>query len=299
MSISQITYLLPFLEQHSCSPLKRFSQNFLVDGNIVSKILSVAEVKEGDLCIEIGPGPGALTEGLLAKGASVCAIEIDRSFAQALRRLSPDLARLQILETDALEIDWEKLLSSFHEQGFTKSQIKIISNLPYHITTPLLVKILPLHLYAESATLMMQKEVGVRLKTSHPSASSGYDSSLALYAGFFSRLTSCFTVSSSCFYPKPTVESIVMRFALTPPPADVPIPEFFQMTRTAFGKKRKLLTSSLRQLYSKERVEKALFEIGLSVTARPAELPLGLWVDLFRACHEWKEQGGDEPKKCG
>ncbi|MGH2612339.1 MAG: ribosomal RNA small subunit methyltransferase A, partial [Rhabdochlamydiaceae bacterium] len=134
--------------------MKFLSQNFLIDGNIVRKIVKFAEVKKGDSILEIGPGPGALTEELLAQGASVIAVEKDRKFAAALHRLQTADQRLQIFENDVLK---------WNPTSHLNFKTKLIANLPYNITTPILTHFLPQRKFFQSLTVMVQREVGERV----------------------------------------------------------------------------------------------------------------------------------------
>ena len=259
--------LVQLLEQLGTKAKKNLSQNFLIDGNILRKILSAAEIAASDLVIEIGPGPGALTEALLAAGAHVIAIEKDPVFASALHRLQTADERLEIHTEDVLKFPF-----AAHLQGKTK--VKVVANLPYHITTPILERLIFLHENIESLTLMVQKEVAERFTAKKNTPEYG---SLTIFLQAYSTARYCFTVEPTCFYPKPKVRSAVVHFSLKTP-IDLP-PDFFRLTRTAFQKRRKMLRSSLRELHAPERIEQALSAEGLNPEARPEDLSL----DEFRS----------------
>ena len=143
MAIFHRKQLMMFLDELGIRPKKGLSQNFLIDQNILSKIASEATVSSEDLVLEIGPGPGALTETLLSKGAHVIAIEKDQNLAKALERFQTEDNRLSVIESDVLEVNFEELFKDQLKKG---TKIKVIANLPYNITSPILLKLLPLQL---------------------------------------------------------------------------------------------------------------------------------------------------------
>jgi 16S rRNA (adenine1518-N6/adenine1519-N6)-dimethyltransferase len=273
MKVYRSSELRLFLQELGLDAKKGLSQNFLIDGNILRKIIQAAGIQPGDRVIEIGPGPGALTEFLLDYGASVTAIELDPHFAQALKRLQEPGRPLTIFQKDFLKFPLEDFLAN------STGKIKVVANLPYHITTPILTKLLPMHHSIESVTIMVQKEFAKRMTA--PSGSSDYGS-FSVFTAFYSQPTYCFTVEPTCFYPRPKVQSAVVC-CLLKPPLLTPVQEeaFFVLTRSAFQKKRKMLRTSLKSLYSAEAIEQALGEMGISVQARPEELSLEQFLILF------------------
>ncbi|MGL4540155.1 MAG: 16S rRNA (adenine(1518)-N(6)/adenine(1519)-N(6))-dimethyltransferase RsmA [Candidatus Rhabdochlamydia sp.] len=253
-------------------PKKALSQNFLIDGNIVRKIVDTAQVQTDDVVLEIGPGPGALTEALLLKGAFVTAIEKDAVFAQQLHRLQ-DLGNLKIHEEDFLLFDLEKFLHS------KKSKIKVVANLPYHITTPILLTLLPHYDKIDSLTIMVQKEYADRMVAA---SKTPHYSHLSLLVSFFCQAKLIFTINPNSFFPKPKIRSAIVHCKLNPPILTNDIDAFFFLTRSAFQQKRKMLRSSLRSLAPSELIEQALQAIHLSKTARPEELNLQEFISLFK-----------------
>lgn len=258
-----------FLEDLGVRPNKRLSQNFLIDGNIIRKIISFAGVQAGDHVLEIGPGPGALTQALLETGAYVTAIEKDPTFATALERLQTPDQRLIVLKQDALECDFSTLFSK---------KAKVVANLPYHITTPILAKLLPLHESFESLVVMIQKEVGIRFVA--PCGTKDY-SSFSIFLQFYSQPDYGFTVEPTCFFPRPSVKSAVVKLSLKKPPYVSSTDNFFKLTRTAFQQRRKMLRASLKELYGSDAVEKALVQLGKDPQIRPEELSLENFLNLF------------------
>lgn len=263
---------------------KSFSQNFLIDQNVIAKIGREAEVAEGDLICEIGPGPGAITEYLLGKGAKVFAIEIDKELAKGLEELVEREPNLTLFCADALEFSYDQL--------FPKgAKGKVVASLPYQITTPILDKIIRRHDLFSSLTLVVQKEVAERM-VAKPNTSEY--SHLTLFASAYAAVTYRFTIKPNSFYPAPKVHSAVIRLDLHPFPFPHDPASFFAMTRAAFGKKRKMLRASLKELYASEVVERALQEMGLPVSARPQELSLMAFGTLFSKLPPPKEQQRDE-----
>lgn len=255
-----LSELIPFLKSVEARPKKSLSQNFLVEPTIVQKIVQTAEVAPGDVVLEIGPGPGALTLALLEAGARVYAVEMDSVFARELDRFKND--RLRVFQADFLKFPMHQL----------PPNIKIVANLPYHITTPILEKIFASPF--SSLTIMVQKEVADRMSAAAGSKTFG---SLSLFVQFYSQFHSAFPVSASCFYPKPKVDSTVIRLNHRKPPEIDPV-WFFSLVHKAFQQRRKMITSSLS--LPKEEVRTILGSIGIRPDARPETLSLDQWVQL-------------------
>ncbi len=269
--------LRSFLDGLGARACKRLSQNFLIDGNILRKILIASNICAEDFVIEIGPGPGALTESLLNQGATVLAIEKDPLFAQALKRLQTQDHRLFVFEDDALRFDLVAQLQSLLPHG---KKAKLVANLPYHLTTPLITRFVQMNQWVESLTLMVQKEIALRFVASP--GSMDY-SSISVFLALFSNPFFCFQVEPTCFYPRPKVHSAVVHLVLKQPPDTLDLDSFLKLTRTCFGKRRKMLRSSLKDLYTPEALEKGFTTTGLHPEARPESLSLSQLIDLYSA----------------
>jgi len=262
--------LFDFLDKAGARPKKALSQNFLIDQNILNKLIAFADLKQGECVLEIGPGPGVITQKLLKAGAFVIAVEKDRTFAKELRRLGPE-KDLTVIEGDVLDIDIEAL--------FKKKPFKVIANLPYSLTTPILVKLLASKSSLISMTTFVQKEYADRL-CAQPNTKNY--SSLSVFANFYSTPFFGFKVSPSSFIPKPKVVSAVVK--LVPHrPLHMDEKRFFEITRKAFGQRRKMLRASLAELWGKERITDALEKIGALGTARPEDLSANNFVRLLDA----------------
>lgn len=268
MKVFRPSDLKAFLNEQGLYAKKGLSQNFLIDGNIVKKILEIAAIKSGDKVIEIGPGPGALTQALLERGARVVAIEKDKQLAQALERLQTQDERLEVICADFLEIAMDR---------FCDGPYKVVANLPYHITTPILTKLLPMHSLIESLTIMVQKEFAMRMRAKKKTPEYG---SFTLFLQFYAAITQSFIIKRTCFYPAPKVDSCVVRCDLHPPLIEDE-KGLFELTRTAFGKRRKMLRSSLSVIYPVEKIENALIQMGYEKTARPEDLSVEEFISLF------------------
>ena len=258
-----LTELCSFLREKQIAPRKSLSQNFLVDRNVADKIVRTADIQPGDLVLEIGSGPGMLTRALLDQGARLIAVEKDHVWAEALPRLQTADGRLTVHCEDILEFP------------LPSEPFKVVANLPYHITAPILIKLCEHLPQMISATVMMQLEVAERLIDLQ-------QSSLSIFIEFFGTASLKFRVAPTCFFPQPSVDSAILRIDSRPPPAVAQEP-FFKLVRTAFQQKRKMLSSSLQKLYSAAAVQQALAKIGVRIDARPHMLSLNQWVELLNS----------------
>lgn len=264
MALTNPSELMRFLDTLGVHPKKGLSQNFLIDGNILRKIIQEAEVHPGDLVVEIGAGPGALTEALIEARADVLAIEKDPVFARALHRFN----EIKVFEGDVRDFPFEAL----PRQG------KVVANLPYHLTHAILTLLVPKTALFTSITVMVQEEVARRI-TAKP-GTSAYGS-LTVFLQFYSNPRYAFTVSHHCFYPKPKVDSAVVTFELKKPPVVKDEEAFFDFVRTAFSQRRKMLRNTLGQIFTSQKVVEALERLSLNPQARAEELSLEDFLALY------------------
>ncbi len=214
-------------------PLKRFGQNYLRDENIIDKIIDEFDIKEGDNILEIGPGRGALTEKLYNKTNSLTIVEIDRRVIDAL---SEKFSLAKIINQNFLTL-------SLHELKATDGKLRIIGNIPYNITSPILFKLIEERESIADALLMVQYEVAKRILSSPGTKDYGI---LSVIINFFSEVKLCFKISPNVFYPKPKVFSAIIKITF-----NKKIPEnfddrlFIDIVKAAFGKRRKTLKNSL------------------------------------------------------
>ncbi len=269
MVLSRPSELMHFLATLGVSPKKRLSQNFLIDGNILRNILKEANIQAGDLVLEIGAGPGALTEVLLEKGAEVVAVEKDPIFAQALKRFPS----LEVFAGDIRDFPLDSL----------QRKAKVVSNLPYHLTTPILAMLAPRHDLFSTVTVMVQEEVARRMTAYVSTSEYG---SLTLFLQFYATLHYAFKVSKRCFYPQPKVDSAIVTLTLKKPPLASP-EKFFDMVHTAFKGRRKTVRKTLGEVYGVEKILSLLKD----PHCRPENLSLDDFLFLY---HHTREEDGSK-----
>lgn len=248
------------------SPLRGLSQNFLIDTNIAKKIVAASHITSNDQVLEIGPGLGAITQFIEPLTPSFFVIEKDKRLLPCLSQIG--LPDHHIIIADALKIDW---LSFFNPA----KKIKILSNIPYHISTALVKKIISYHSYLDTVILLVQKEFAQKL------LSDAKDSDyrlMSLLVDHYAIISPLFTIPGHLFYPKAGVDSMVISLEFGRKTVD---PRFIQMIETAFAQKRKALTSSLKELCSANIIQDTLIKMGKSPLARPQELTKEEWETFF------------------
>ena len=271
--------LRPLFEKYGITPTKRFGQNFLIDQNHLRRVVEVAQVEPGDNILEVGPGAGSLTKMLSERGANVLAIEKDPYLLPLLSEVLTPFPNATVLQADALKQDLDTLLPAHFG---IKSKVKVVANIPYNITSPLLVQFLEHMPPFVSITLMVQKEVAERLRAQPDTENYG---ALTLFAQFYARVTLAATVPKQSFLPPPKVDSAIVHLVPhTIPSVIVPSPEaFFTLTRAAFGQRRKTLSNALQTVFEKESLQKAFLQTGISGTRRGETLTASEFAQL--ACH--------------
>ena len=229
------------LKSYGLIPRKRFSQNFLTDRNIAARIVNALGLKGDDAVIEIGPGLGILTEGLLDSGVKVIGIEIDRDLAGGLKERFNGRNNLEIINADALKISYKELAVQ------RKEKLKVVSNLPYNISTPIIFKLLEEREIFSMFLLMLQKEVAQRIVSPPDNKEYGV---LSVMVQLLADVKIEFDVPPSCFHPAPKVYSSVVRFnILNRPRIDVEDIAFFKrVVKASFGQRRKTLLNALKSL---------------------------------------------------
>ncbi len=229
-------------------PKKSLGQNFLTDKNVVKKIISAFNPQPGESIIEIGPGRGALTDELNDKDLNLILIEIDKSLCDELEMKYPNL---KIINMDFLKVDLGKEFSS------VKS--RVIGNIPYYVTSQILLKLFENCAYITDALIMMQLEVAQRLMANPKSKEYGI---LSVYTNFFSEAKLLFKISKNVFYPKPDVDSAVVHFKFKEKLEldDSEIDWFRTIVRTAFNQRRKTLKNSLKKLINSDEQAKLKFD---------------------------------------
>lgn len=251
-------------------PQKRLGQNFLIDENIKNKLLKYADINKDDVLIEIGSGLGQLTFSLAGLAKRVVAVEFDKKLFSILSDLAKDFTNVVLVRDDFLKFNLREVLPH-------NKRLKVVSNLPYYISTPVLLKLFARKDCIDSAILTLQKEVADRLVASSHSKEYG---SLTLFAEFHSKIERLFNISKNSFYPVPKVDStvILLKMRDVPPVEVADKNDLFDLIRAGFSKRRKtLLNALLSEGYkelSKEELERALEAARIPRNARAETLCL-------------------------
>ena len=250
---------------------KSLGQNFLIDKEVLDSITEGADLNEADLVIEIGPGIGVLTQAAAEKAGKVVAVEIDSGLIEVMRYTLADLDNVKVINGNILKTDIRALIE---EEKGDLGHVKIIGNLPYYITTAIIMKLLSENVDAESITVMMQKEVGDRIMAAPGSREYGAISAAVQYYSIVNRITE---VDKTSFMPSPKVDSCVLRMDILDTPSAAPEDEehFFKVIRAAFGQRRKTLLNSLGSTGApKSVIAEALDESGVDRNRRAETLTL-------------------------
>ena len=251
---------------------KKFGQNFIKDINIVKKIVSTANVDKNTLVIEVGPGMGILTRELVNNALMVVSYEVDLELKDYLDKEFSSVDNLKIIYDDFLKRDISK---DIEEYSFEK--IYFVANVPYYITTPIMMKIMELPFIVSKIVMMVQKEVGERFAS--PSGSRDY-SSISVYLSYFYNIKKEFIVGKNEFKPVPKVDSIVISLERKKDLLQINDYDlFFRLVRDSFRFKRKNIKNNLKG-YDIKRVEEVLVKNNLSLNSRAEEVPMDVFVEM-------------------
>lgn len=258
-------------------PRRRFGQNFLRDQLVIDQILASINPCPRQLVIEIGPGEGALTGGLLEAGLHLAAIEIDHDLFQHLKQRFAGYDNFFLYNEDALRLNYKQLIAKLVADVnpiAPDKKVRLLGNLPYNIATQLVVYLLQYSPYIEDMHLMFQREVAQRLSAEPHSSAWGRLSVLVQYYG---TVLSLFDVPASAFYPQPEVESSFVQFSFTEPAEKVnDMQQFQSLLQQAFGTRRKTVGNSLKKLFSKQQLQQLDIDSGL----RAENLSLETYIKL-------------------
>ena len=268
--------IMEIQKKYNLRPSKSLGQNFLADQNIIRSMIEKSEIKKTDLVIEIGPGIGALTEALCQEAGLVLAVEIDKQMMAILGETLAAYPNKIILNQDILKTDINALIKdTCLPDGTTPQAVKVVANLPYYITTPILMKLLEDRVPAVSLTMMMQKEVAQRLTASPGSKEYG---AITLAVRYYSEATKILQVPKDVFIPKPKVDSTVVLFKVREFPLVSVKNEalLFGLIKGGFGMRRKTLLNSLVGVadMTKQQVGEALRAAGIEESRRGETLSL-------------------------
>lgn len=254
---------------------KKLGQNFLIDAGIVRGIVAAAEVKEGDRVLEIGPGIGTLTQGLAETGATVKAVELDKKLPAVLKETLKAYPNVEIIPGDILKVNIPEIMGP--------GPFKVAANLPYYITTPILMALLERHLPITTMVTMVQKEVAERMIARAGSRTYG---ALSVAVQYYTEPEIVLDVPPRSFIPAPEVDSVVIACRVRETPAVQVQDEklFFRVVKAAFGQRRKTLANALRGGFPKEQVRDAMEQAGIDPMRRGETLELaefGRLADAF------------------
>lgn len=264
------------IKKHNISFQKRYGQNFLIDGRVIEKIIKAADITKEDVVLEIGPGIGTLTQYLAETAGKVYAVEIDKNLIPVLDETLSEYDNVEVINEDILKVDIKGLLGD-------KVKCKVVANLPYYITTPIIMRLFEENIPADSITVMVQKEVAERMQAKPKTKDYG---ALTLAVRYYAEPYIVANVPPNCFMPRPNVGSAVIRLTKW----DKPVLEvrdeelMFKLIRASFNQRRKTLQNGIYNFpglsYTKEQVSDALLSMGLDENIRGEALTLEQFAQL-------------------
>ena len=286
MHLGNPTNTIAVLNRYGFSFQKKFGQNFLIDENVVEKIVRDAGVTKDDFVLEIGPGIGTMTQILCENAREVVAVEIDDKLIPILTEDTLSwYDNVTVIHEDILKLDIVKLAN---ERNGGKP-IKVVANLPYYITTPIIMGLFESHVPLDSITIMVQKEVAERMQVGPGTKDYG---ALSLAVQYYAKPQILLNVPASCFMPRPNVDSAVIQLTrYEKPPVEVADEHLmFRLIRASFNQRRKTMTNSVGNSpelsVSKEQMAAALEKCGLSATVRGEALTLAQFAELANVLSE-------------
>lgn len=275
------------INKYSFAFQKKFGQNFLIDSNVLESIIRGAEITKDDFVLEIGPGIGTMTQYLCEAARQVVAVEIDKMLIPILEDTLSEYDNVEVINQDVLKVD----IKSLAEEKNNGKPIKVVANLPYYITTPIIMGLFESGVPIDSITIMVQKEVADRMQTGPGSKDYG---ALSLAVQYYAPAKVILNVSATCFMPRPNVDSAVIKLTRHKEPtvnvADEKL--MFKIIRASFNQRRKTLVNGLKNSpelsFSKEQIVKAIEKIGKPETIRGEALTLEEFAELANAFTELK-----------
>ena len=271
-------YTIAVLQKYNFNFRKQYGQNFLIDEGVLEDIIDKSEITEDDCVLEIGPGIGTLTQYLAEKSRHVVAVEIDKALIPILADTLSDYDNVTVINDDILKVDITKLTEEYN----SGRPIKVVANLPYYITTPIVMELLEGDAPIGSITVMVQKEVADRMQCGPGTKDYG---ALSLAVGYYADANVILNVSPDCFMPQPKVGSSVIKLDIyDKPPVDTADPKYmFKIIRAGFNMRRKTLVNALlggSLGLTREQIEVALKQMNLSPTIRGEALTLVQFAEL-------------------
>lgn len=275
------------IKKHDFRFQKKYGQNFLIDANILQKIVDAAQITKEDYIVEIGPGIGTMTQYLAESARGVAAVEIDKNLIPILKETLSEYDNVSIINEDILKMDIKKLA----EEKNSGRPVKVVANLPYYITTPIIMGLFESHAPVSDITIMVQEEVAERMQTGPGTKDYG---ALSLAVQYYAKPETVLKVSASCFMPRPNVGSAVIRLTrFEEPPVKADDEEkLFSVIRAAFNQRRKTLANALANApaikcagggavkVTRQQVCDALERMGLAQTIRGEALSLAQFAEF-------------------
>ncbi len=282
-------YTIEVLQKYNFAFQKRFGQNFLIDTHVLEKIIASANITKDDFVLEIGPGIGTMTQYLAEAAREVAAVEIDNTLIPILADTLKDWDNVTVINNDVLKVDLRQL--AIEKNG--GRPIKVVANLPYYITTPIIMGLFENKVPIDSITIMVQKEVADRMQVGPGTKDYG---ALSLAVQYYAKPQIVANVPPNCFMPRPKVGSAVIRLEkYEQPPVQVKDEKLmFRIIRASFNQRRKTLVNGLKNSqelsFTKEEIEKALTVCGLSLNVRGEALTLEQFAELANAFYDLKNK---------
>lgn len=267
------------LQKYQFNFQKKFGQNFLIDTHVLDKIISAAQITKDDMVLEVGPGIGTMTQYLCENAREVVAVEIDKNLIPILEDTLSEYDNVSVIHNDILKVDIEKLV----QERNNGKPIKVVANLPYYITTPIIMGLFESHVPIENITVMVQKEVADRMQVGPGTKDYG---ALSLAVQYYAEPYIVANVPPNCFMPRPKVGSAVIRLTRhSEAPVKVKDEKLmFRLIRASFNQRRKTLVNGLNNSpelnFSKEQITSALDKMGLLATVRGEALTLEEFAEL-------------------
>ena len=277
--ISDPKKTIEVIQKYQFAFQKRFGQNFLIDAHVLEKIVSAAGITKDDCVLEIGPGIGTMTQYLAESAGQVIAVEIDTNLLPILADTLKDYSNVKVINQDILKVDINELVKEYNNGR----PIKVVANLPYYITTPIIMGLFESNVPIDNITVMVQKEVADRMQVGPGSKDYG---ALSLAVQYYASPYIVANVPPNCFIPRPNVGSAVIRLTrYQEPPVQVKDPKLmFKLIRASFNQRRKTLQNGLNNSpeisFSKEEITKAIESLGVSPSVRGEALSLEQFAQL-------------------
>lgn len=281
-------YTIEVLQKYNFAFQKRFGQNFLIDTHVLEKIIAASQITKEDFVLEIGPGIGTMTQYLAEYAREVTAVEIDNTLIPILKDTLKDWDNVTVINADILKVDIRKL--ALEKNG--GKPIKVVANLPYYITTPIIMGLFENQVPIDSITIMVQKEVADRMQVGPGTKDYGV---LSLAVQYYAKPEIVANVPPNCFMPRPKVGSAVIRLErYEKPPVEVSNEKLmFRIIRASFNQRRKTLVNGLKNSqelsYSREEIEEVLNECGIPLNIRGEALTLAEFASLANAFDKKKK----------